>query len=48
MHSVTKIEQRRKREPKQSKTAVVDIDTGLVICNASHENIFLGKLKRFR
>jgi len=27
---------------------VVDIDTGLVICNASHENIFLGKPKRFQ
>jgi len=27
---------------------VVDIDTGLMICNASHENIFLGKPKRFR
>jgi len=23
---------------------VVDIDTGLMICNASHENIFLGEL----
>ena len=25
-------------------TSIVDIDTGLMICNASHENIFLGKL----
>ena len=23
---------------------IVDIDTGLMICNASHENIFLGEL----
>ena len=27
---------------------VVDIDTGLMICNASHENIFLGEPKCFR
>ena len=27
---------------------VVDIDTGLMICNASHGNIFLGEPKRFR
>jgi len=32
----------------KSWLTVVDIDTGLIICNASHENIFLGEPKRFR
>ena len=27
-----------------TRSSVVDIDTGLMICNASHENIFLGDL----
>ena len=30
------------------ETYDVDTDTGLMICNASHENIFLGEPKRFR
>ena len=28
---------------KSSSSSVVDIDTGLMICNASHKNIFLGE-----
>ena len=28
----------------KAETLIVDIDTGLMICNASHDNIFLGEL----